>query len=108
MVLISPMTWSRPVVTVVSQATRAWGSCSKIASSTASEIWSQILSGCPSVTDSEVKSLCAIFFLPFFSLGTPSLSARKKRGPLIRRSAHTTIAALSLLAEPPYAPRRLV
>ena len=26
-----------------------------IASSTASEIWSHILSGCPSVTDSEVK-----------------------------------------------------
>ena len=28
----------------------------RTASSTASEIWSQTLSGCPSVTDSEVKS----------------------------------------------------
>src|SRR5690606_21806212 len=40
----------------VSQATRAFGSSSRIASSTASEIWSQILSGCPSVTDSEVRT----------------------------------------------------
>ena len=52
---ISPMMWTRPVETAVSQATRPLGSCSRIASSTASEIWSQILSGCPSVTDSEVK-----------------------------------------------------
>src|SRR5207248_4818025 len=44
-----------PVVTSVSQATRACESSSKMASSTASEIWSAILSGCPSVTDSDVK-----------------------------------------------------
>ena len=40
---------------VVSQATRAYGSCAKISLRIASEIWSQILSGWPSVTDSEVK-----------------------------------------------------
>src|SRR3954453_21612655 len=39
-----------------SQATRAVGVCSSDQSSTASEIWSQILSGWPSVTDSEVNS----------------------------------------------------
>ena len=44
------------------QATRAMGSFSRMASSTASEIWSQILSGCPSVTDSEVKRCLAIMY----------------------------------------------
>src|ERR1700686_2595579 len=39
----------------VSHATRACGSWASIPSSTASETWSQTLSGCPSVTDSEVK-----------------------------------------------------
>src|SRR5919108_3348669 len=45
-----------PVVTSVSQATRAAGSFAMMASKTASEIWSAILSGWPSVTDSEVKT----------------------------------------------------
>ena len=49
------MIWTRPVVQVVSQATRAPGSFSRMASRIASEIWSQILSGCPSVTDSDVN-----------------------------------------------------
>src|ERR671930_1519778 len=44
-----------PVVTTVSHATRPNGSCSMIASRTASESWSASLSGWPSVTDSEVK-----------------------------------------------------
>src|SRR5207248_9143464 len=44
-----------PVVTRTSQATRPIGSSFSTASRTASEIWSAILSGCPSVTDSEVK-----------------------------------------------------
>ena len=42
-----------PVVTSVSHATRPYGSTARIASRTASEIWSASLSGCPSVTDSE-------------------------------------------------------
>ena len=45
------MMWTRPVEQVVSQATRAPGSCARMASRMASEIWSQILSGCPSVTE---------------------------------------------------------
>jgi hypothetical protein len=53
--VISPATTTRPVVTMVSQATRLIGSCSSMASSTESEIWSAILSGWPSVTDSEVN-----------------------------------------------------
>ena len=57
LVEISPPTRTIPVLQKVSQATRAWVSCCRIASSTASEIWSAILSGCPSETDSEVKSL---------------------------------------------------
>src|SRR5258706_16234690 len=48
---------ARPVVTRVSQATRATGSFSRRQSSTASEMASATLSGCPSVTDSDVKRL---------------------------------------------------
>jgi hypothetical protein len=44
-VVISPATTTSPVVTMVSQATRPYGSLVKMASRTASEIWSAILSG---------------------------------------------------------------
>src|SRR5439155_5828289 len=54
-VVTSPMTTHRPLVIAVSHATRACGSCASIPSRTASETWSQTLSGCPSVTDSEVR-----------------------------------------------------
>src|SRR5918992_2942382 len=54
-VVISPATTTRPVVISVSQATRPVGSSASTASSTVSEIWSAILSGWPSVTDSDVK-----------------------------------------------------
>src|SRR3970040_479434 len=54
-VVISPRTSTRPVVVAVSQATRASGSSRMIASRIASLIWSHILSGWPSVTDSDVK-----------------------------------------------------
>src|SRR5579885_2487070 len=46
---------TRPVAVRVSQATRLAGSSARQASRMASEIWSAILSGCPSVTDSEVN-----------------------------------------------------
>src|SRR5215471_70989 len=55
LLVISPATTMVPVVSKVSQATRDSGSPARAASTTASEIWSAILSGCPSVTDSEVK-----------------------------------------------------
>src|SRR6478736_4530724 len=54
-VVISPATTTRPVVISVSHATRPSASSASTASSTESEIWSAILSGWPSVTDSEVK-----------------------------------------------------
>src|SRR5918992_2326527 len=54
-VVISPATTTSPVVISVSQATRLRASSASHASRTASEIWSAILSGWPSVTDSEVK-----------------------------------------------------
>ncbi len=54
-VVTSPATIAAPVFTIVSQATRARLSCARMASRTASEIWSAILSGWPSETDSEVK-----------------------------------------------------
>src|SRR6266478_5738301 len=55
MVVISPATTATPVVIRVSQATRPLGSCFITSSRTASEIWSAILSGWPSVTDSDVN-----------------------------------------------------
>src|SRR4051812_27708999 len=58
LVEISPATTTSPVVTSVSQATRPSGSSWSTASSTASDTWSAILSGCPSVTDSEVNENC--------------------------------------------------
>jgi len=54
-VVTSPATWTSPVVTIVSTATRARGSSVRIASRMESLMRSQILSGCPSVTDSDVK-----------------------------------------------------
>src|SRR5581483_5739796 len=53
-----------PTVTKDSQATRPVGSCLRTSSSTASEIWSQTLSGCPSVTDSDVKKYLPLPILP--------------------------------------------
>src|ERR1700684_1701510 len=55
LVVTSPATITTPVLTRVSQATRPAGSSRRIASSTASEIWSAILSGWPSETDSDVN-----------------------------------------------------
>src|SRR5438045_6669293 len=52
---------TRPVVTALSHATRPIGSSRRMASRTASLIWSHILSGWPSVTDSLVRcSLAAL------------------------------------------------
>src|SRR3954468_10498093 len=61
----SPATWTRPVVTSVSTATRPRGSAAMIASRMLSEIWSQILSGCPSVTDSEVNRRNSVIGAPW-------------------------------------------
>ena len=51
----SPATTAMPVETMVSQATRLLGSWAIISSRTASEIWSDTLSGWPMETDSLVK-----------------------------------------------------
>ena len=55
LVVISPAMTTRPVAVRVSQATRLVVSSARQASRIASEIWSAILSGWPSVTDSEVN-----------------------------------------------------
>src|SRR6266852_1223783 len=54
---------TRPVAVRVSQATRLEESSARQASRMASEIWSAILSGWPSVTDSEVNRI------RFFTVG---------------------------------------
>src|SRR3954447_23260095 len=71
-VLTSPATCTRPVVTSVSTATRLCGSCSRSASRIESEIWSQILSGWPSVTDSEVNRRSAAKVAPTVGGGLPA------------------------------------
>src|SRR5580698_3926724 len=66
---------TRPVAVRVSAATRLYGSCSRQASRMASETWSAILSGWPSVTDSEVnrkRSLNLEKLLPTWMRLTPS------------------------------------
>src|SRR5262245_27837142 len=55
LVVISPTSTTSPVLQSVSAPTREYLSCASSASSTASEIWSETLSGWPSETDSEVK-----------------------------------------------------
>src|SRR5215510_14458972 len=60
-VVISPATIAKPVFTRVSRATRALVSLARMASRTASEIWSAILSGWPSVTDSEENKYLELF-----------------------------------------------
>src|ERR1700689_703083 len=62
LVVISPAITTRPVAVRVSAATRLYGSCSRQASRMASETWSAILSGWPSVTDSEVNKKRSLNF----------------------------------------------
>src|SRR5258707_15138281 len=54
-VVTSPATTTTPVLISVSQATRPRLSSFRMASRTASEIWSATLSGWPSETDSDVN-----------------------------------------------------
>src|ERR1051325_1399645 len=86
-VVTSPATMATPVLTRVSQATRACLSWVMMASSTASEIWSAILSGWPSDTDSEVNREYSLieWFLNYQGVGA-------------RRPVET---AVSLLDMPP-------
>src|SRR6185369_2750655 len=63
----SPASTTRLSFTSVSAATREVLSCFRIASSTASEIWSATLSGWPSETDSEVKRNSLIVCFEFAS-----------------------------------------
>ena len=64
LVVTSPATCTWPVVIIVSTATRLAGSSLIIESRMASLIWSAILSGWPSVTDSEVNSRRATSLSP--------------------------------------------
>src|SRR6476646_10003897 len=55
LLVISPASTTSPVLHKVSAPTREYLSCASSASSTASEIWSETLSGWPSETDSDVN-----------------------------------------------------
>src|SRR3954447_833036 len=83
-VVISPRTRTRPVVVAVSQATRAFGSSRMMASRIASEIWSHILSGWPSVTDSDVNRYWAastMLVIPARVSPKPRLARLAVHGP---------------------------
>src|SRR3954469_487590 len=79
---ISPETTTRPVLTRVSQATRPSGSSAMTASRTPSEIWSAILSGWPSVTDSDVNrySLSESWFMGSQRVAAVAVSASSGSG----------------------------
>src|SRR5437773_2853784 len=97
LVVISPEIIARPVVTSVSHATRPVGSSRRTASKIASEIWSAILSGCPSVTDSEVKK-----GFPLLSINAllAWVEAGSKRGRLAFRPDESNGSAAGSRQEP--------
>src|SRR5918995_6199038 len=92
--LISPATTAMPVVHMLSQATRLYGSCSNMPSRTASLIWSHILSGWPSVTDSDVNMNLLI---EAFSL----LWDRRRGPPRLDRGGDPPARACRAGASPP-------
>src|SRR5882672_7060619 len=75
-VVISPPTITIPVLQNVSHATRDVGSCARQASSTESLTASQILSGWPSVTDSDVKRYRLMAAGDTIMTGRPAHQAR--------------------------------
>src|SRR3954468_18950318 len=94
LVVISPASTTRLFLTSVSAATRERGSWARIASSTASEIWSATLSGCPSDTDSEVNRNSLMRPCP---LGRPqgyqTLASIPHLGPAAERAIAARAAA---------------
>src|SRR6185437_1098302 len=90
-VVTSPMTTQSPLVIAVSQATRASRSWDSMPSSTASETWSQTLSGWPSVTDSEV-SRKDLELLKDVDTGCQSYRAGMDRP--VRRSGPSSLAPI--------------
>src|SRR6185436_15422980 len=87
-VVISPATTTRPVVTSVSQATRPSGSSERTASRTESEIWSATLSGCPSVTDSDVNRNSRAAMGPQATQNARLLDAQEERDLELVGAAH--------------------
>src|SRR3954470_17264758 len=77
----------RPVFTSVSHATRPAGSSRMIASSTLSETWSAILSGCPSVTDSDVNRN-SLALMARKATGRALLDAQEERDLQLVRPPH--------------------
>src|ERR1700754_3060798 len=94
-VVTSPATCTWPVVMSVSTATRLRGSCASRASRIPSLIWSAILSGWPSVTDSEVNRRRATVLL---RLSTTTSYRGQCSHPVVEKSpgwvAHSTSADL--------------
>src|ERR1043165_9844125 len=90
LVVISPASTTRLSFTSVSAATRERGSWARIASSTASEIWSATLSGWPSETDSEVKRKSLI-------AGVSSASGRPQGYQILSRLPALILRIVGLL-----------
>src|SRR6266850_3556915 len=88
---ISPATTTSPVVINVSQATRPSGSSARTASRTVSEIWSATLSGCPSVTDSEVNRNSRAAMGPQATQNARLLDAQEERDLQLVGAAHRVL-----------------
>src|SRR6478736_7550518 len=87
----SPATWTSPVVTRVSTATRPFGSAARIASRMLSEIWSQILSGCPSVTDSDVNRRSSVIMLQIGRVPAPVCPRERTEPPTRASERHRSL-----------------
>src|SRR5262245_39665092 len=88
LVVTSPATTTRSVVTRVSQATRLVGSALRQWSRTASLIWSATLSGWPSDTDSLVNSYRSVLTdNPLMVERRPALATGHTNRPIVDEAA---------------------
>src|SRR4030042_3787882 len=98
------MMTTRPVVAVTSQATWAAGSQARISSNMASAIWSQSLSGWPSVTDSEVTSmdgaLIRVIFMGGSSWEVGSWTSEVGSSPVLHQLVHLSTDDAVALRQP--------
>src|SRR5260370_30732694 len=97
LVVISPDTMARSVVTSVSQATRLRGSAARQWSRMASLIWSATLSGWPIDTDSLVNRYRSLLIKRFLYLGLGVREFLAVWGRIIRDSDETRQSQLGAL-----------
>jgi hypothetical protein len=107
LVVTSPATCTWPVVISVSTATRLRGSCASRASRMPSLIWSAILSGWPSVTDSEVNRRRATVLLRFVESFVPRKCSHRRTVAVVTRPTVADLRIERATASQSHRPHRL-